>query len=78
MQLLPTFMVNVQLAALMLHVTVKHDGQDPVGCFPQLANYDPNATEPAPAAAPVVKKVVKKVDTDLDSLLDAGLKKGKK
>lgn len=73
-------MVNVQLPALMLHVNVKHDGQDPVGCFPQLANYDPNATEhtEAPAAAPVVKKVVKKVDTDLDSLLEAGLKKGKK
>ena len=73
---------TIQLQALMLHVTAKHEpGTDPASCFPQLAGFDPNAPEPAVAAAapaPVVKKVVKKVDADLDSLLDAGLKKGKK
>lgn len=76
-----TFMVNAKLSLLYLHCTAKHPGVDPVKCFLQLKDYDPNNPDGKPATtgtkvAPKKKKVTK--TDDLDDLLSAGLTKGKK
>ena len=81
-----TFMVNVKLPDLYVHVTTKHPaGTDPTSCFPALAGFDPEdpkglkAAAAAAAAAKSAKKPAKKKkDEGLDDLLSAGLKKGKK
>ena len=79
------FMVNATKPTLYLHCTAKHDGVDPLQCFPLLADYDPNdpkglkkAAEEAKKKEAMKKKKTKNVDDDLDSLLSAGLSKGKK
>eukprot|EP00549_Striatella_unipunctata_P024497 CAMPEP_0118674674 /NCGR_PEP_ID=MMETSP0800-20121206/1018_1 /TAXON_ID=210618 ORGANISM="Striatella unipunctata, Strain CCMP2910" /NCGR_SAMPLE_ID=MMETSP0800 /ASSEMBLY_ACC=CAM_ASM_000638 /LENGTH=130 /DNA_ID=CAMNT_0006569893 /DNA_START=121 /DNA_END=513 /DNA_ORIENTATION=+ len=81
-----TFMVNVKLPALYLHVTAKHGPTvDPVSCFAALAGFDPNdpkglkkAAAPGAGGAAKPKAKSKKKDDGLLDLLDAGLKKGKK
>jgi Zinc-binding len=82
-----TFMANSRPPLLYQHVVAKHDGTDPLACFPQhLQGFDPNdpngekkaAAPTTPGAATVKPKVVKKKDDPLDLLLDAGLKPKKK
>lgn len=52
-----TFMVNVKLSMLYLHVQNKHPKvTDPGDCFDALIGYDPNAPEKATTATKVVKK----------------------
>lgn len=80
------FMVNARPPVLYLHYTSKHEGQcQPVDCFPQLADFDPEdpkgekkaAAEAAKKKAAAAKKK-KDAAGDLGDLLDAGLSKGKK
>ena len=81
------FMVNATKAILHLHCTAKHDGIDPIQCFPILVGFDPNdpkglkakAAEDAKKAQAKKKKAAKNNGgDDLDALLSAGLSKGKK
>merc|ERR1711862_800528 len=80
---LQTFMINAKLPVLYLHVTSRHEGADPVSCFPCLAGFDPNdpkgekkKNDDKNSTTTVLKKKSSKKSNnaaDLDSLLDAGL-----
>ena len=77
-------MANSKPPTLYQHVVAKHDGTDPLACFPQqLQGFDPNDPNgekkaPTTPGATVKPKVVKKKEDPLDLLLDAGLKPKKK
>ena len=80
-----TFMINVKMELLALHVTSKHAGKDNSECFDKLVGWDPNAPEPAAgtgrgSGAGTVKpnKTKKKKVDDLGDLLSAGLNVSKK
>lgn len=82
-----TFMVNARPPILYQHVVAKHDGTDPVQCFPSLKDFDPSDPKGEKAAAAAVKakkealaakKKKKAGGDDLNNLLDAGLTLGKK